>query len=129
MAWGNFVLDKGMDAGGAISKCRAVKLSAQETVVQVTASTDIALGIEQFGVSAADIARGKGSSVRWIGVSEWEAGAAVGIGVEVMCDTSGRCIPATGTGNRVKGVCVSDAAVNAGDRCTVLLYIGGGRIL
>src|SRR4029077_949400 len=126
--WGNFVLDKGMDAGGAINKFRAVKISAEETVVQVSASTDVAIGIEQFGVTTTEITKGVGASVRWIGVSEWEAGAAVPLYSEVMCDTSGRCIVSTGTGNRVKGLVVANAAGQAGDRCTVLLY-QGGRVL
>jgi hypothetical protein len=117
---GNFVLDKGYDAGGVIRKYRAVKFSADETVVEVTASTDVCVGIEQFGVTAPEQAKGKGSSVRTAGRSLMEAGAAIAApGTLVMADTQGRAITATAT-NRVIGVS-EDAAGAAGDQVSVML--------
>ena len=116
---GNFILDKGYDAGGVIRKYRAVKFSADETVVEITASTDICIGVEQFGVTAPEQAKGKGASVRTAGRSLMEAGAAIALGVAVMADTQGRAITATAT-NRVIGV-TEDAAGAAGDQVSVML--------
>jgi hypothetical protein len=103
-AYGNFQLDKGYDADAAITKFRAVKEGTNpESVTPVVASTDNTLGIAQFDVATTEIARGKGCSVRESGISEWEAGAAITRGQEVMADANGRCIVATGAGNRVVG--------------------------
>src|SRR4051812_48889974 len=110
-AFGNFELDKGYDADAVITKFRAVKLGATaESVAPVVASTDRTHGISQFGVTAAELAKGKGASVRLEGISEWEAGAAIAKGAEVMADASGRCITrAAGAGNVVCGVALQAA--------------------
>jgi hypothetical protein len=117
---GNFILDKGYDAGGVIRKYRAVKFSADETVVELTASTDVCIGIEQFGVTVTEQAKGKGASVRTAGRSVMEAGAAIAtVGTPVMADTQGRAVVATST-NRVIGV-TEDTAGVAGDQISVML--------
>ena len=77
MATGNFVLDKGYRAGGAITKFRAVKFSAAETVVAVAAITDRIAGFAQYSVTAPEITKGKGASVRVSGQTEAEAASAV----------------------------------------------------
>src|SRR5687767_9923423 len=104
-AYGNFVLDKGYDAAAAITKYRAVKFSAEETVTPVTAITDQVAGIEQFGVTAGEILKGKGASVREMGISEMEIAATITVGQMVTINASGLAKPAA-TGERIVGVCV-----------------------
>lgn len=118
MATGNFILDKGYDAAGLIRKNRAVKLTAEETVAECTATSDVVLGVSQFGATVAEIAKGKGASVRRDGRTEWECGAAVAIGVYVMSDAQGRAIPAT-AGLPVAGMCDGDASTAAGEYISV----------
>jgi hypothetical protein len=124
-AWGNFVLDKGFDAAAALTIYRAVKMSAEETVTPVTAITDVPIGVAQFGVTSGEILKGKGASVRVLGVTEWEASAALTVGTHflVTITTDGRCKPAA-TGERVVGVLVKGAS-GAGARASVLLHPGG----
>lgn len=122
-AYGNFVLDKGYDAAAPITKFRAVKFSAEETVTPVTAITDQIVGVEQFGVSAAEILKGKGASVRSAGISEMECSAAITVGAAVSAGTDGRAKTAA-TGERVIGQCVKGTA-NAGERAAVRLTLPG----
>ena len=122
-AYGNFVLDKGYNAAGAITKFRAVKFTAEETVGAVTAITDQPIGVEQFGVSAAEIAKGKGASVRTDGITEMECSAAIAIGALVSITTDGRCKTAA-AGERVVGLCTK-ATANAGERAAVRLRLPG----
>ena len=122
-AYGNFVLDKGYDAAAAITKFRAVKFSAEETVTPVTAITDQVIGVEQFGVSAAEILKGKGASVRTDGITEMECSAAIAIGALVSIAADGRCKTAA-TGERIVGLCVK-ATANAGERAAVRLRLPG----
>lgn len=102
MATGNFVLDKGYDAAAALTKYKAVKFSAEETVTPVTAVTDIVAGFAQFGVTAGEITRGKGASIRVMGATEAVAGATCTVGAlaTVMADGSVRDAV---TGSRVVG--------------------------
>jgi len=123
MATGNFVLDKGYRAAGALTKFRAVKFSAAETVTPVTAITDTIAGVVQFGVSASELARGKGALVRTMGQTELEAAGAIAVGVPVCVNTSGQATVAT-TGARVIGICVGHPSTNAGDRITCRLAVG-----
>jgi len=122
-ATGNFILDKGYDASAAITKFRAVKFTAEETVAPVTAIGDMVIGIEQFGVTAAEIAKGKGASVRTQGISEMEASAAIAVGAEVGITADGRAA-AMGAGVRSIGVCTKGCA-NAGERISVMLNLPG----
>jgi hypothetical protein len=123
MATGNHLLDKGYDAAAVITKFRAVKFSAEETVTPVTAATDVPVGIAQFDVSAAELAKGKGVLVRGYGASEMEASAAIAVGALVAMTTNGRAVTAVAT-NRVIGVC-EEAAANAGERIRVKLSLPG----
>jgi hypothetical protein len=123
MATGNFVLDKGYDAAAAITKFRAVKFSAEETVTPVTAATDVIAGVAQFSVTAAELLQGKGCSVRVMGATEWECSAAVTIGALVAMASDGRCKVAA-TGERVVGMCVEPTA-NAGERARVQIVTPG----
>jgi len=127
-AWGNYMLDKGflVASGQTITKFRAVKLSGNsEEVTPVTAITDNPIGFAQFGVTVAEIARGKGASVRVWGVTEAEASAAIAIGQLCTLETTGVVSPLVGaSGKRIVGQCVGSPAVNAGDRIALLLFHG-----
>lgn len=126
-SFGNFILDKGFNAGAAITKFRAVKLSATpETVTPVTAVGDNAIGVAQFGVTAAEILRGKGASVRMLGITEMEASEAIAIGDVVVLAADGRAATTPVAGDRVIGTCLEPAGA-AGDRCTVF-WFGTHRI-
>lgn len=120
MAWGNFILDTGLDAAAAITKFRAVKLTAAQTVGPVTAITDVILGFEQFGVTAGEITKGKGASVRVMGVTEAEASGAIAVGALCSLETDGR-VKTAATGGRVVGQCVGHPATTAGDRISLLV--------
>lgn len=120
MAYGNFVLDKGYDAAGLIRKFRVVELTANpEEVGEANAVTDYPLGISQFAVTAAEILKGKGASIREAGISELEIASAIARGAEVEFDTQGRGVTASGTAGRwVIGVAL-EAGTNSGDRIPV----------
>jgi len=117
MAYGNFVLDKGYKAAAALTKFRACKLTATETVGPVSAIGDVCHGFPQFSVSAAELARGKGASVRILGITEAEATGAIAVGQSVQMESDGRVSLAVGaSGKRLLGRCVGHASTNAGDR-------------
>lgn len=120
---GNYIQDKGYNAAAALTKFRAVKFSAAETVTPVTAITDVVAGVVQHGVTAAEILQGKGASIRTEGDTVMEAGGAIAIGVRVCIDSSGRAITLT-TGNRIIGRCV-EAASGTGEFCRVHLELNG----
>jgi len=127
MATGNYIQDKGYDASAAITKFRGVKFTAgtEEAVTPVTAATDQIAGVAQVSVSAGEITRGKGVSVRRMGATEWECSAAIAIGVPVAMAADGRCKTAA-AGERVVGVC-DEPTLNAGERARVTL--GGAGFL
>lgn len=122
MAWGNFVVDIGMDAAVALTKFRICKYSAAETVTPVTGIADVPAGVSQFAVTAGDILRGKGQTVRVIGVSEVEASGAIAVGALCQLEADGRVKTITGaSGARVVGKCVGNPSTNAGDRISMLI--------
>jgi hypothetical protein len=126
MAWGNFLLDVGMDASGAISKYRLVKYTSAETVTAVTAIADDPIGVSQFGVTTGEIAKGKGASVRVHGVSEVEASGAIAVGQRCQLETDGRVkLAVAASGARLVGRCVGHPSTNAGDRISMLIIQGG----
>lgn len=128
MATGNFVLDKGYDAGGPVTKFRAVKYTGTEEVSQSAAEGDKIAGFAQFSVSAAEILKGKGVSVRIEGITEAEVGnntdIAVGDEVELLADgTVGKASGAGGA--RIVGVCVGHPSSNSGDRISLRINLDG----
>jgi Uncharacterized conserved protein (DUF2190) len=123
---GNYLQDKGYNAAAALTKFRAVKFSAAETVTPVTGITDVIAGVVQHDVAAGEITRGKGASVRVEGDSVMEAAGAIVIGVRVCIAADGRALTST-TGNRAIGHCV-EAASGAGDFCRVHLELNGDVI-
>jgi len=125
-ATGNFVVDKGYRAAAAITKFRAVKFSAPETVTPVTAITDQIAGFAQWPVSAGEILKGKGVTCRQMGITEAEASAAIAIGALCELIADGRVRTATASsGARVVGRCVGAPAVNAGDRIALEIDMAG----
>lgn len=127
MAWGNFLLDSGFNSASVLTKYRAVKLSAAETVTAVTATTDRPIGFSQFDISAAELAKNKGASVRIWGVTEAEASTAINVGDMCTLEADGRVSVLVGaSGKRIVGQCVGHPAGTAGDRITLLIVLGGG---
>lgn len=126
MAAGNFVLDKGYACTLAVTKFRAVKYTGNtEEVGPVTAITDDPAGWAQYGVTLAEVAKGKGPSVRLLGITEAEAAGAIAVGQRCQLEADGRVSAAVGaSGKRLVGRCVGFAAVNAGDRISMLIYPG-----
>jgi hypothetical protein len=124
MAYGNFVLDKGYIAAAALTKFRAVKFSAAETVTPVTTATDQIAGFVQYSVSSGEILKGKGASVRQQGITEAEASGSVSVGAVCGMATDGR-VKTAATGERVVGRCVGHAATNAGDRIALEIDLNG----
>lgn len=123
-AHGNFILDKGYDADAAITKYRAVKAgTSPESVTPITTLGEDGMGISQFGVTAPEIAKGKGATVREDGVTEWEVAAAnggvVGREVDVTVAADGRCQVAA-AGHRVWGKS-RQASTAAGQRIAVAI--------
>lgn len=123
MPTSNYIQDKGYDAAVALTKFRAVKFSALETVTPITAATDMIVGFSQFDVSAAEIAKGKGATVRRFGATIAEASAALAVGQEVACAADGRVKPAVAT-ERIIGIC-DEAASGAGKFARVSLTLPG----
>lgn len=126
-AWGNFVLDKGYACAAAVTKFYAVKFSAEETVTPVTAITDRIAGFTQFGVTAPEIAKGKGAQVRRQGVTEAVATGAITVGAQVQLEADGRVSAAVGaSGKRIVGNCIGSPSANAGDRIALEIDTNGG---
>jgi hypothetical protein len=121
MPTGNYLQDKGYDAAVALTKGRAVKFSAVETVTPVTAASDLVVGIAQFSVSAGEINLGKGAIVRRMGASVMEASEAIAVGDEVAISANGRAQVANAT-ERVIGIC-DEAAGGAGEYVRVTLNL------
>lgn len=117
--YGNFILDKGYDADAAIAKYTAVKVGAEdESVAPVSSQGETGLGIAQYGVTADEIDKGKGASVRLEGISIWVAGASITRGQKVTCQADGQCEPAS-SGDHVWGIAQQDG--EAGDQIAVAL--------
>ena len=126
MATGNFVLDKGYGCSVAITKFRGVKFTGNaEEVGPISAISDDPAGWAQFGVTTAEVAKGKGPSVRVLGITEAEAAGAIAVGARCQLEADGRVSSIVGaSGKRIVGRCVGHAAVNAGDRISMLIYPG-----
>jgi hypothetical protein len=124
MATSNDVMTKGYNAAAALTKYRAVKFSAAETVTPVTAATDVACGVVQNTIAANDITvRGVGAQTRVMGASLMEAAGIITIGALVTINASGQA-KAGAAGERVIGMCV-EAASGAGKYARVQLLIPG----
>jgi hypothetical protein len=121
----NYIQDKGYDAAEALTKFRAVKFTAAETVGPVTADTDVVAGVVQHDVSAAEILRGKGASIAVEGDTMMECTANIAIGALVVISANGRATTGT-AGDRIIGHCVEANADGAGGYCRVHLAPASG---
>lgn len=122
-AYGNFVLDKGFKAAAAVTKFKAVKgTGTDEEVTPVTAVSDVAIGVAQYGVTAGELAKQKPASVRMAGITEMEAAGTIQQGALVCITADGSAGPLT-TGSRVIGVAMADAT--SGKRIPVALALPG----
>lgn len=109
-AYGSYGKDLGFDAAAAIMKYRFVKLSGNpEEVTPVTGVADNPVGVAQFSVTLAEIANGKGASVRVDGVSEIEVTVAVNEGDLAGLNADGTCSIAA-TGDRIVGQYLTSTA-------------------
>jgi hypothetical protein len=122
----NFILNKGYDLSAAVTKNRAVKMTAEETVGPVTAATDIVIGVAEFSRTAGDIARGVGVNVWLSGIAIMEAAAAITAGTRVQLVADGRATPAVGaSGARILGTCTK-GCTGAGQEVSVALDLNAG---
>jgi hypothetical protein len=119
----NYLQDKGYNAAAALTKFRAVKFSAAETITPVTGITDMVAGVVQHDVTAGEILKGKGGSIAVEGDTMWEASAAITIGQRVTIAADGRC-KALAAGERTMGHCV-EAATGAGKYARIHLALNG----
>lgn len=120
MASGNFDLDKGYRAAEALTKFKAVVFTDTEEVGPVAADTDVVAGWVQFSVTTAELARGKGASIRMMGITEAVAKGAIDVGNMCTLTAAGEAKAAT-SGDRVVGMCVGHASTNDGDRISLLI--------
>lgn len=123
----NYELDKGFGATAAVTKFRAVKLSAAgpQTVAPIAAAADTVFGVAQESLSTAEQARNFGIPVSVLasgGETEWEVGVAVAIGDRLVIDSAGRCVPVgtASAGTLIVGI-ARQAATTIGQRVTVAM--------
>src|SRR4051812_28570629 len=128
----NHVLDKGylVDASATVANLvqfRAVILNSSNTVVTGAGASADVLGVTQYTAGdAAKIATGKVTvGVRLLGITRWEAGAAVARRARVTSDSSGRCVGVTraiaGAQPAIVAGIAQTPASAAGDYIDVLL--------
>jgi hypothetical protein len=127
----NFVLDKGfhVPATGATPRFGyAVKLdtAANYQILDITATTDLVLGICQETLDAAKISTGKTVvDVRILGISRCIAGVNnITRGQKLGIDTSSRVTNVTGTVGNIVGIALTPSTT-VGDQIDVLLTPGG----
>lgn len=98
----NPLLIKTFTAGAAIGAYKAVKFSADNTVVLAAAATDIVIGVT--GALATD--SGAQCDVTLIGIAEIEYGGTVTRGAHLVSDANGDAVvaaPSAGTNNNTIG--------------------------
>ena len=102
----NPTLTKAVAAGGAITRYRLLKFSAEDTVVQ---AVDGAAAI--IGVARVAVASGVRLDMDMDGIVEVEFGGVVSAGDPVTADANGKAVvaaPAAGVNTYVFGLAVSD---------------------
>jgi len=109
-------------AGGTIAYGRLVKFSADRTVVQAAAATDLIVGVCQQPGGAAS---GERVDICHSGMPEVEFGGTVNRGDVVTADADGKAVaaaPAGGTNNRIAGFPVATQA--SGDIAPIVMALG-----
>lgn len=115
----NMVLDLPYKAAAAIVKFTGVKLTADDTVTTVAASTDVGIGVCQETVIAADVTLGRVCDIRVMGVTRVIAGGTVTRGTRAMFNATGQAITAATAANVVVGIFLTSGVVN--DQVNMLL--------
>lgn len=111
-------LTKNYATGGAVAAYRIVKFSADDTVVQGAAATDLLVGVH--GRIAA--ASGERTDVTHTGIAEVEYGGNVTRGAKLTSDDEGKAVaaaPAQGVNNQIIGIAMIAGA--DGDIGSVLI--------
>lgn len=126
----NVLLAKGKNASALIVKKRFVKLdtaaSDGETVKQCDTLGEHPYGVALYGVSVAEIAKGKGASVLTEGRAIVEAAEALAVGTMVTTDANGKAKTAA-TGHWCAGM-VDEPSTADATECSVDLSKGGHKI-
>lgn len=106
------LLCKNYIAGGAITKYRIVKFSADRAVVQAAAATDALIGVSQ----EIDAASGERVDVCRIGMPLVEYGGTVARGDPLTSDANGKAIKANpSAGTKVSIIGFAEVSAVAGD--------------
>lgn len=121
-AFGNYLRDKGFDVTGALAQYVFVKGDGSGGVTAITSTSDQPVGVTQFHVTASELARGKGASVRGIGISEIVLGSNCSLGqlAGLLADGSVRVAQ---SGDTVVGIFASDGV--SGGRAALDINLPG----
>lgn len=123
-AFGNYLQDKGYDVSNPIAQFMLVKDdgSGTLTVEQVSANDDSPIGVAQFHVTASEMQRGKGASVRKLGISQVYCTGAATNGDQAGSTGDGT-VRVANSGDVIVGMFVSNAI--DGGRAAVELSLTG----
>ena len=107
-------LNKNYATGGAIAPYRICKFSADDTVVQAAAATDLSIGVSgRIGAAS-----GERIDINRAGLVEVEYGGVVARGSKLTSDADGKAVvaaPAQGVNNQIIGIAeVTGAAGDIG---------------
>jgi len=123
---GNPILDLPYTPAAAITRFQLVKLSAANTVTPCTALGELAWGVAQESVSTADVTNGRVVNVRLMGRARVIAGAALGAGVPVRTDATGKVVALAATTANQKCVGFTECTSGAsGDHIDIILTFAG----
>lgn len=120
----NFLLAKGRDADGPITKKRFVKYTGDQLVAQCDSAGETACGASLFSASQDEIDAGKGASIMTEGRVVVTAAEAISEGQPVATDANGKAVVA-GAGDVVLGTC-DESSSGADTECSVHLWAGAG---
>ena len=102
----NRILVRNFEAKAAVVQRRFVKITADQQVEHAVAATDVPVGV----VDDLDAAIGARVDVMTTGISEVEAGGAIGAGENVVAGADGKAIASTTPATDI----VAGVALNAG---------------
>lgn len=118
----NIGIVKSFVAGGAIGQNTFVEFSADYTVTQANAATDLIVGV---CVQPGGALQGERVDIQLTGIAEVKAGGTITRGTLVTTDSNGKAVapgPSAGVNNRVAGMAMITTA--DGDLFDVLLAPG-----
>lgn len=124
MSGPNFILDKGYKCSGAITQYSPVKLSTDDTVITCAAG-DLALGVCQDEISAADATAGRVADIRLMGLTRMVASAAITRSARVIAAGTGKIVTATAATAKQNQIGIATVSVTTnGDHIDVMLTPG-----